>query len=75
MALDYQEKTDYTMMEEEKENCNEAIMRNLVDGHIKIELSPMGGNPIGPYGDIKGNYLPTIQKNIEALKYMLEKIF
>ena len=75
LALDYQEKTDYTMMEEEKENCNEAIMRNLVDGHIKIELSPMGGNPIGPYGDIKGNYLPTIQKNIEALKYILEKIF
>lgn len=75
LALGYQEKTDYTIMEEEKENCNEVIMRNLVDGHIKIELSPMGGNPIGPYGDIKGNYLPTIQKNIEALKYMLEKIF
>ena len=41
---------------------------------LLIELSPMGGNPIGPYGDKKGNYNKTIESNIKAFKSSM-KIF
>ena len=33
---------------------------------LLIELSGMGGNPIGPYGDIVGNYTNIINSNIAA---------
>ena len=32
----------------------------------------MGGNPIGPYGDLKGNYKNVIQSNMLAVKQLLE---
>ena len=32
----------------------------------------MGGNPIGPYGDIKGNYTNAIKSNLDAIKYTLQ---
>ena len=41
---------------------------------LLIELSPMGGNPIGPYGDKKGNYKKTIESNIKAFKSSM-KVF
>ena len=31
----------------------------------------MGGNPIAPYGDIKGNYTNAINSNLDAIKYTL----
>ena len=31
----------------------------------------MGGNPIGPYGDIKGNYTNAINSNLDAINYTL----
>lgn len=39
---------------------------------LLIELSGMGGNPIGPYGDIKGNYTNAMISNLEAVKYTLD---
>lgn len=39
---------------------------------LLIELSAMGGNPIGPYGDLKGNYKNVIQSNMLAVKQLLE---
>lgn len=39
---------------------------------LLIELSAMGGNPIGPYGDIKGNYKNVMESNISAVKQLLE---
>jgi len=40
---------------------------------LLIELSYMGGNPIGPYGDKKNNYVPTIESNLKASYYFFEK--
>ena len=39
---------------------------------LLIELSAMGGNPIGPYGDISGNYTNVMESNISAIKKLLE---
>lgn len=39
---------------------------------LLIELSAMGGNPIGPYGDINGNYKNVMSSNICAVKELLE---
>lgn len=39
---------------------------------LLIELSGMGGNPIGPYGDITGNYTNAMISNLEAIKYTLD---
>ena len=47
------------------------IFRILYPQDLLIELSAMGGNPIGPYGDIGGNYTNTITSNLEAIKYTL----
>ena len=47
------------------------IFRIMYPQDLLIELSGMGGNPIGPYGDIKGNYTNTIKSNLEAIKYTL----
>ena len=33
---------------------------------LLIELSYMGGNPIGPLGDKDNNYVPTMEHNLEA---------
>lgn len=39
---------------------------------LLIELSPMSGNPIGPYGDIDGNYNNVISSNMSAVKQLFE---
>ena len=31
-----------------------------------VELSYMGGNPLGPFGDKENNYIPTIENNFVA---------
>lgn len=36
---------------------------------ILVELSGMGANPIGPYGDIKGNYKNLMESNLEAFEF------
>lgn len=47
------------------------IFRLEYPQNLLIELSGMGGNPIAPYGDIKGNYTNTINSNLDAIKYTL----
>lgn len=42
-------------------------------GNILIELSPMGGNPIGGFGDIN-NYTRTIEGNIQSFIYTMKNI-
>lgn len=39
-----------------------------------LELSKMGGNPIAPYGDKKGNYTLTMKANMSAANRMLQTI-
>lgn len=48
------------------------IFRIMYPKNMLIELSSMGGNPIGPYGDLKGNYTNTINSNLNAVKYTLK---
>ena len=36
---------------------------------ILVELSGMGGNPIGPYGDLQGNYKNLMDSNLEAFRF------
>lgn len=43
------------------------------NGNLLIELSPMMGNPIGIYGDIK-NYYTTINSNIKSFIYTMNNI-
>lgn len=42
------------------------IFRMKYPADLLIELSGMGGNPIGPYGDINGNYTNIMNSNIAA---------
>lgn len=39
---------------------------------LLIELSYMGGNPIGPLGDRENNYNPTMEHNLEAAAHFFE---
>ncbi len=48
------------------------ILRLKYPIDLLIELSPMGGNPIGPYGDINGNYKNVMSSNMYAVKELLE---
>ena len=47
------------------------IFRLKYPQDLLIELSGMGGNPIAPYGDIKGNYTNAIESNLDATKFTL----
>lgn len=47
------------------------IFRLTFPNDLLIELSGMGGNPIGPYGDIAGNYTNAINSNLDAINYTL----
>ncbi len=44
------------------------LLRYNYPAVLLIELSKMGGNPLGPYGDIASNYYPTIKQNMQAVK-------
>lgn len=48
------------------------IFRLKYPADLLIELSAMGGNPIGPYGDIKGNYTNVMESNLIAVKQLLD---
>lgn len=50
------------------------VMRKSYKASLLLELSKMGGNPIGPYGDRKGNYEITIIANFEGFKASLETV-
>lgn len=47
------------------------VLRKKYPGVLLIELSKMGGNPIGPYGDIT-NIEATIKENISGVNKMLK---
>ena len=49
------------------------VLRITYPGNILIELSPMIGNPIGVFGDIK-NYINTIESNINSFIYTINNI-
>ena len=49
------------------------LLARTFKGVLMVELSRMGGNPIGPYGDID-NVNRTISENISAIKNVLKFI-
>ena len=49
------------------------MIRQLLPGFLIVELSKMGGNPIGPYGD-KNNYIKVINDNINAFYNVINLI-
>ncbi len=77
LSRKYQEKTKYTTPNG-SEKPGYKIINNPslkdVDERLRldypavllIELSYMGGNPIGPLGDKDNNYIPTMESNLEA---------
>ena len=44
----------------------DEYLRIKFPGVILVELSYMGGNPLGPFGDKENNYIPTIENNFVA---------
>ena len=74
MAKTYQIATDYKEMPCGKNPIGTGDMiRHMLEGFLIIELSKMGGNPFGPYGD-KNNYKKVINDNIIAFNQILKLI-
>lgn len=48
-------------------------LRQKYPGNILVELSPMGGNPIGPFGD-PNNIKSTIESNILSFIYTMSNL-
>lgn len=48
------------------------VFRMKYPADLLIELSGMGGNPIGPYGDLEGNYRNIMESNIDAYSSFLK---
>lgn len=48
-------------------------LRQKYPGNILVELSPMGGNPIGPFGD-PNNIKSTIESNIYSFIYTMSNL-
>lgn len=74
LALEYQKHTGYNLTDNNDKEFNsfDGYLRTLYPNILLIELSKMGGNPIGPYGDIKNNYIPTIENNLKATRNVIE---
>ena len=74
LAISYQNITEYKIMPYPKQLTGTGDMiRMLLPGFLLIELSKMGGNPLGPYGD-KQNYQKVINDNLLAFNEILKAI-
>ena len=77
LANIYSRKTNYTILEESGKTGYGDLLRRTYPGVLLIELSKMGGNPIGPYGDHNNIYI-TINDNLAAIndifKYLKKEI-
>ena len=65
--------TQYKMIENPTAGGFGDILRQIYKGVLLIELSKMGGNPIGPYGD-KNNIYTTINENISGINNLLKHL-
>lgn len=60
------EKSGYKVVEIPSLADSDEVLRLTYPALLLIELSYMGGNPIGPLGDKTNNYVPTIESNLKA---------
>lgn len=67
----YANKTNYRLLEESSTTGYGDYLRRNYPKVLLIELSKMGGNPIGPYGD-KNNIHSVFHDNIEAIDSLLQ---
>ncbi len=70
LARIYQEKTAYKILEESSTTGYGDYLRRTYPGVLLIELSKMGGNPIGPYGD-SNNLSQVFEDNTQAINALL----
>ena len=56
-------KDGYKLENNKDVNSNDEYLRIMYPAVLLIELSYMGGNPLGPFGDEVNNYKPTIKYN------------
>lgn len=63
----------YKIMDSLGNSYFDEYLRFKYPACLLIELSYMGGNPLGPYGDKVNNYIPTIENNLIAVKHFLKK--
>ena len=74
LASAYQEFTDYKSMPYPNRLTGTGdMLRYMFPKFLIIELSKMGGNPIGPYGDIN-NYKKVINDNLKSFYNVLKKL-
>ena len=66
LAFFYSQKTSYQMLECSDKSGYGDYLRRTYPGVLMIELSKMGGNPIGPYGDVN-NIAKVFSDNIQAV--------
>lgn len=71
LATCYQQATNYQLLDSKGTSGYGDYLRRTYPGVLLIELSKMGGNPIGPYGD-KNNIYQVFKDNTTALKNLLE---
>lgn len=75
LACSYQKFTDYNIMPYPKLLSGTGDMiRQMLPGFLIIELSKMGGNPLGPYGDKEDNYKKVINTNLLAFHEILNVV-
>ena len=71
LAYIYHQETDYKILEESDFTGYGDYLRRTYQGVLLIELSKMGGNPIGPYGD-KSNTYQVFSDNTKALSSVIK---
>ena len=72
IAEEYEKITGYATVDyPQKLTGTGDMLRQMFPGFILIELSKMGGNPLGPYGD-RQNYQKVIKDNINAFNKIIE---
>ena len=70
LANIYHDNTDYKLLHISDTTGYGDLLRRTFPGVLMIELSKMGGNPIGPYGD-PNNIYRVFEDNTRALNSIL----
>ena len=70
LASIYSLSTDYKVLDSSDSSGFGDYLRRTYPGVLLVELSKMGGNPIGPYGD-ENNIYKTINDNFNAIRNIL----
>ena len=69
----YKDYTNYKILNESDSTGYGDYLRRTYPGVLLIELSKMGGNPLGPYGD-KNNIYEVFNENTKALTSIIKHL-